>query len=153
MPQDNLDHYYQQEDLVDLMEQKIPFNAFLGIHVDFFSRGDIVLSLPIKPEFIGDPNRPALHGGLLATLADTAAGMAVFSVLPKTATTSTIDLRIDYLRPGNVDQTLYAKSTVVRHGSRVCVVQTTLYQESSEQAVAVSSATYSIVQHKNLPIN
>ena len=152
MFQDHLTNYYEEKDLVGLMEQKIPFNAFLGVKVEFFSRGEIILSLPSRPEFTGDPLRPALHGGLLATLADTAAGMAVFSILPKTATTSTIDLRIDYLRPGNIDQQVYAKSSVVRHGSRVCVTQTTIYQDSYDQAVAISSATYSIVQHKTLPI-
>ena len=142
---------YSEADLIEIIEQGIPFNHYLGVKVEAFSQGDIILRLEPKNEFIGDPRRPALHGGLIATLADTAAGLAVFTILKKPSTTSTIDLRVDYLRPGNIDQTLFAHSKVLRKGSRVCFTQTTLYQSSIDLPIAVSAATYSIVPHKDLP--
>lgn len=145
--------YYDKNDLIKLMEDLIPFNQYLGVKVDRFDRGEITLKLAAKPVFTGDPIRGALHGGIVATLADTAGGLAVFSVLIKPATTSTIDLRVDYLRPGRVDQTLFAHSKVMRSGSRVCVTQTTIYQESKELPIAISLAVYNIVTHKVLLTN
>ena len=143
---------YTQAQLTELMEQLIPFNAHLGVKVYHFTRGDVTLLLEPRSSFTGDPLRPALHGGLVATLADTAAGMAVFSLLRKPSTTSTINLKIDYLRPGKVDAPLYAKSKVIRKGSRVCFTQTSLYQRDSQQPIAISSATYSVVEEIDLPI-
>lgn len=142
---------YSEAELIEIIEKGIPFNCYLGVQVESFSRGEIILRLAPKKEYTGDPSRPALHGGLIATLADTAAGLAVFTILKKPSTTSTIDLRVDYLRPGDIDQTLFAHSTVLRNGKRVCFTQTTLYQSSKDQPIAVSSATYSIVPHKDLP--
>ena len=142
---------YSKADLVEIIENGIPFNHYLGVKVESYSKGDILLRLEPKREFVGDPSRPALHGGLIATLADTAAGLAVFTILKKPSTTSTVDLRVDYLRPGNIDQTLFAHSKVLRSGSRVCFTQTTLYQSSIDKPVAISVATYSIVPHKHLP--
>ena len=54
-----------------------------------------------KPEFIGDPNREALHGGVLSTLIDTTGGLCCWSTLRhQNDRVSTIDLRIDYLLKG-----------------------------------------------------
>ena len=140
---------YTEAQVVELMENALPFNVHLGIKAHHFERGCITLRLEPKPEFVGDPVRPALHGGLIATLADTAAGMAVFSIIKRSYTTSTIDLRVDYLRPGAVDQALFARSKVIRQGRRVCVIHTTLYQEDIETPIAMSSATYSIIEARS----
>ena len=143
------DDLYTEAQVVELMENALPFNVYLGIKAHQFERGCITLRLEPKPEFIGDPVRPALHGGLIATLADTAAGMAVFSIIKRSCTTSTIDLRVDYLRPGAVDQALFARSKVIRQGRRVCVIHTTLYHEDIETPIAMSSATYSIIEARS----
>lgn len=137
---------YSELEVTEFMERGIPFNAHLGVKKHHFERGNITLKLEPLPHFTGDPTRPALHGGLIATLADTAAGMAVFSILKRTWTTSTIDLRVDYLRPGMTDETLYANSKVIRQGSRVCVIHTTIYQNDVGGPIAMSSATYSILE-------
>ena len=67
-----------------VMEQFSPFNRLLGIHGESVAAGRGVLILPVRPEFVGDPRRPALHGGVLSALIDTAGGLAaaVFLGLP-----------------------------------------------------------------------
>src|SRR5678816_271703 len=67
------------EALRQIMEELIPFNKHLGLRVLESRRSSVRLSLPFREEFIGDPMRRALHGGVLSTLADTAGGMAVWS--------------------------------------------------------------------------
>jgi uncharacterized protein (TIGR00369 family) len=86
--------------LVAFFETGIPFNAHLGMKVEQVGDGSATIRIPFRDNLIGDPGRPAIHGGVLSALADTTGGLAVFSVLGPKGRTSTVDLRVDYLRPG-----------------------------------------------------
>ena len=112
-------------------EEQIPFNKFLGLSVRDLAPGSIVLALPFRKELVGDPLRPALHGGTISMLADTAGGAAVFSAVDPGDRVSTVDLRIDYLRPGALVETV-AEARVVRLGGRVGVARIQVWQERSE---------------------
>ena len=102
----------------------IPFNAHLGVRAEVLEPGYAVLRIPFREELIGDPFRPAIHGGVISTLCDTAGGGACFALLKDASDrVSTIDLRVDYLRPGP-PQDLVCEARVVRMGNRVA--QTTM---------------------------
>ena len=111
------------DDVLKAMEEFSPFNRHLGIKGDSIEPGRVVMRLPIKPEFVGDPRRPALHGGVISTLIDSAGGAAAWSALGPGETVSTIDLTVDYLEPGGVDEPLVATARVVRKGKRLCHVR------------------------------
>ena len=128
-----------EESLVRLMEEYIPFNKFLGLRVGSLKKGHARLFIPFRPELVGDPLRPALHGGVVSMLADTAGGMAVWSgVDDDRSRVSTIDLRIDYLRPARLE-TLIAEASVVRLGNRVGVADVRLFHLDAED-VTVATA-------------
>ena len=132
-----------------MMEDFIPFNRFLGIKVANLSEGKVHLTLPFRPEFVGDPIRPAMHGGVISTMADVAGGLAVWSGLadPRTRV-ATIDLRVDYLRPGRLE-TIDAEAIVVRKGNRVGVVDVTLFHpDRTDEVVATGKGVYNIVLRK-----
>ena len=126
------------------MAEQIPFNRFLGIRVAHLERGMVRLVLPFRPELVGDPFRPALHGGVIATLLDTAGGGAVFSELAVGDRVSTVDIRVDYLRPGRLED-LYAEATIKRVGNRMGVTAIRAYHASDPaQSVAEAMAVYNI---------
>jgi len=129
-------------------EQRIPFNVFLGMQVTHFADGVAVMMIPIRPELTGDPDRPALHGGVVSTLADTVGGLAVFTQIGRDRIASTLDLRVDYLRPGAVDKDIYARATVVRAGNRVAATHTTIYQDNIDRPIATANAVYNVVTRK-----
>ncbi len=135
--------------LRQMMEEFIPFNRFLGIKVAGLSEGRVHLTLPFRPEFVGDPVRPALHGGVISTMADVSGGLAVWSGLAEPrARVATIDLRVDYLRPGRLE-TLDALAHVVRKGNRVAVVDVLLVHPGrAEEVVATGKGVYNIVLRK-----
>jgi uncharacterized protein (TIGR00369 family) len=137
-----------KETLKTLVEEFIPFNRFLGSQCDDEpdDDGSVRVSVPFRPEFIGDPMRPALHGGVISTLADLAGGMAVWRGLEDARLrVATIDLRIDYLRPGRAE-TLDARAHVVRQGNRVAVVDIIVFHPSTEEdIVATGKGVYNIV--------
>ena len=132
------------DELRAVFEQIIPFNRHLGIRVAALGEGSCRLELPFREEFIGDPLRRALHGGVISTLADTAGGFAVWTRVGAEDRVSTIDLRVDYLAPGAPDL-LIAEATVVRVGNRVGVVDVRCTQpRAPERVVATAKGVYNI---------
>jgi uncharacterized protein (TIGR00369 family) len=131
--------------LKQMMEEFIPFNAFLGMRVRDVAKGFVAIEIPFRPELVGDPLRPALHGGVLSALADTCGGAAVWiDVQDSSSRVSTIDLRIDYLRPARLE-TIVAEGRVVRLGNRVGVVDMRLYNAPTpDLTVATGKGVYNI---------
>ena len=126
------------------MAERIPFNRVLGVQIVEISRGRTVFAVPFRPELVGDPERPALHGGVLSAVADAAGGCAVWTTIGDQDRVSTIDLRIDYLRPARLE-TFHATATVLRVGNRVGVVDVVLsHPGAPEEPLAEAKGVYSI---------
>ena len=132
--------------LRQVMEELIPFNKYVGVRVVEIDRGRVRVEVPFRPELIGDPIRQAMHGGVISMLSDTAGGAAVWSALDEPrARVSTIDMRVDYLRPGR-QETLVAEANVVRLGRRVAVTDVRLFHPSApHESIATGKAVYNIV--------
>jgi uncharacterized protein (TIGR00369 family) len=135
-------------------ERGIPFNLFLGLRVDALARGRAVLRIPWRHELIGDVLRPAIHGGVISMLADTAGGAACFTMLDRESDrVSTVDLRVDYLQPG-LAADLVCEAEVVRMGNRVGVMRAQVYSKalpdpdpgSDERPIATAQGVYNIVR-------
>ena len=141
------------EVLRQVMEELIPFNRFLGVKLTAMRKGFARLEIPFRDELIGDPMRPALHGGVLSALGDAAGGAAVWASMDDdNARISTIDLRIDYLRPARLT-TLVAEAVVVRVGNRVGVADVRLFNDDTEaDTVATVKAVYNITIKKDYRI-
>jgi uncharacterized protein (TIGR00369 family) len=136
--------------LKQMMESFIPFNAFLGVRAVQVDRKLVRLEVPFRPELVGDPIRPALHGGVLSALADACGGAAMWlATEDPRARVSTIDLRIDYLRPAKLE-TLVAEAHVVRLGKRVGVADMRLYNAPTpDVTVATGKGVYNITVYKS----
>ena len=125
------------------MATGIPFNRFVGIQIAALESGRAVLEIPFRDDLIGDPFRPAIHGGVIATLVDTAGGAALFTCVEVGDRLSTVDLRIDYLRPaGRAD--LRAEAEVIRLGNRVGVVRVLVFSGASRDPVAQGVGVFNV---------
>lgn len=95
--------------------------------------------LPFKPDLIGNPVLPALHGGVLAGFAETAMVLHLVSTMGLSDGTPPrgVDFSIDYLRSARPVDT-YAQATTVRQGSRVALVQVTVWQDDVHKPVAAA---------------
>ncbi|MEQ1501955.1 MAG: hotdog fold thioesterase [Myxococcota bacterium] len=135
--------------LLRFFEDGIPFNAWLGMRVERFERspgsGRVAVRVPFRPELVGDIRRPALHGGVLSALADTAGGLAVFAGVddPLQSRISTVDLLVDYLRPGKLED-LVCEAEVLRMGNRVAVAQMVVRQ--GDHVPAQARGVYNVVR-------
>jgi uncharacterized protein (TIGR00369 family) len=131
-------------------EQIIPFNRVLGLRIDSLDYQAPRLRLDMRPELVGNPVRQILHGGVISASLDVVGGLAIAlaSIARKAEETparyfpdiGTIDLRIDYLRPGR-GHYFVATGRVVRLGGRVAVAHTELVNDTNE-LIATGSAAY-----------
>jgi uncharacterized protein (TIGR00369 family) len=109
-----------------------PYVEFLG--VDRMTASDEqdgpVFRMPFKPALIGNPVLPALHGGVVAGFAETAALLHLMDTNPQHGTSAPrgVDFAIDYLRSAKPIDT-FARCTTVRQGSRVALVQVHVWQD------------------------
>lgn len=127
-----------------LMTEGVPFNRVLGIEVVEVTKGRAVFAVPFRPELVGDPERPALHGGVISAVADACGGCAVWSMVDERDRVSTIDLRVDYLRPARLE-VFHAIGTVLRVGNRVGVANVVvLHPDRPDEPVAEAKAVYSV---------
>ena len=134
------------------MEQ-VPFGRWLGLTFSGFDGDRVLLRFRMRDEFVGNPTRNALHGGIIAAVLDTVGGLAAFRGIlardpavaegnPASPWLSTIDLRTDYLRPGTGDE-FTASAFPLRVGSRLVVVRMELHGASGD-LVAVGTGTYAV---------
>lgn len=153
MPQPPFELTPELEQAVHRFFERIPFNQLLGIVLKEVSLERVVMELPMRDALIGNHVQGILHGGAIATLLDVAGGaMALVGAferhhqlpsaerMARLSKLGTIDLRIDYLRPGR-GQHFTAQATILRSGNKVAVVRTELHNEQGT-LVAVGTGTY-----------
>ncbi|MDX2003159.1 MAG: hotdog fold thioesterase [Chitinophagales bacterium] len=132
---------------INVIENLIPFNKLLNIQLVEIREGFAKLKVPFKPELIGDPRRQAIHGGVISTLMDTAGGAAGMTTLVSFEDAlSTIDIRVDYLRPAKA-MDLVVESEIVRSGNRIIVTRMIAYQEDIKQPIAEGKGVYNVKRH------
>ena len=126
------------------VEELIPFNQFMGIICEKAESGFARLRLPYRPEFIGNPRKQALHGGVLSMFVDTCAGTAVWSSCKTTDNIATIDMRVDYLRPVPPED-IIAEADVRLCGNRVANAHVVVFAASKpEKILAEGRCVYNI---------
>lgn len=119
------------EGVKEIFERKIVFNAVLGLKVTHLSAQSVVAHIAMKHELIGHYSYNRVHGGVISAGLDTTGALAVMCAmgarhmdespakrLDRFSKLGTIDLRIDYLRPG-IGAHFELRAEVMRLGSRV----------------------------------
>ena len=116
----------------------VPFAKLLGIEVETSEPGHAVLSLQLRHELMR--NNGIAHGGVIATLIDSAMAIAIMALLEENERTVTVDITIHYLRPLS-EGTTRASARVVRAGRRVVTVSAELFDHEGKLA-ATAISTY-----------
>lgn len=128
----------------NVVENLIPFHTFLGVRLEEISDGYARLRVPFRNELIGDPRINALHGGIIATAMDSVGGAAAMTTLQSFEDRiSTIDMRVDYLRPGKA-MDLIVEGQIVRSGNRIVVTRMTAWQDDRHHLIAEGKAVYNV---------
>ena len=113
---------------------RVPYVRFLGMQAEL-AGDEMTAILPFAPHLIGNTVMPALHGGVIGAFME----MAALSQLSLTAQSprvhKTIDVTIEYLRPGKA-QTTYARADVRKIGRQIANVHVEAWQEARAKPIA-----------------
>jgi uncharacterized protein (TIGR00369 family) len=93
-----------------------PLHRGMGLQIKAVRRGEVDLVMEAGAEHLNLAGR--VHGGVLATLADTAAGLAVRTVIPPGSGHVTITLDVQFLRPVEPGR-LVGRGRVTKFGRRI----------------------------------
>lgn len=117
-----------------------PFHVSMGITVEEVRDGSVDLRLDARPDHANLLG--TVHGGVLATLLDTAAGLAVRSAIPPGSRHVSVNLDVQYLAPASTG-VLLATGLVVRMGRRIAFAEADVTDAGGE-VVARAQVTIAV---------
>lgn len=133
--------------------QEVPFNRALGLKCLSVSHLEATIQFVRSDEHVGNFLHDILHGGVISSILDSAGGIvAMASILHRHPNASqaelaeligkcsTIDLHINYLRPGRGDSFI-AKAYMVRSGRKIAFTRIEFFAEDQE-LIATGTATF-----------
>ena len=86
-----------------------------------------------------------VHGGAVCTLLDTATGCAMHTTLPEGVSYTSVEIKVNYLKPVTVDSgTLTAVGTVVKAGSRIGFAEAEV-TDASGKLIATATSTLLVI--------
>jgi uncharacterized protein (TIGR00369 family) len=154
-PRDAVEQARLDAALVDLFERRIVFNQLLALKIESVTPGDVRARFDMRPELVGHYAYGRLHGGVISAVLDALGGLALMAgigqrhasdstdqVLHRFAKMGTIDLRVDFLRPG-IGHHFLAQAEVMRLGGRVGSTQMRLVNDQGT-LIATGAAAYMI---------
>jgi uncharacterized protein (TIGR00369 family) len=137
----------------ELFTERIPFNKLLGIQIESLSFESARIRVDFREDLVGNFLRGSLHGGVVSAVLDLAGGLVAFlsalkiapggtpqEKLEKLANVGTIDMRVDYLRPGTGRHFL-ASAYLLRSGNKVAVTRMEL-NNNDNSLIAVGTGAY-----------
>ena len=139
--------------LTAIFEEKIVFNQLLGLKITSLKADRVTARIDMRHELIGHYAYNRIHGGVISAGLDAMGGLAVMAAigakhmseppeqrLHRFAKLGTIDLRIDYLRPG-IGSHFELRAEVLRLGSRVATTRMEFFGPDG-QLMSAGEAAY-----------
>jgi uncharacterized protein (TIGR00369 family) len=121
--------------------QALPLANHLGLRLVELRLDEAVVAIEMRSE-LSQPSG-VMHGGVTATLIDTAMAFAVRTRIPENEATATIDLTVHYLRP-HAAGTAICTARVLRGGKRIFTVTADVENEEGD-LIATAISTYTRV--------
>ncbi|HTP65899.1 MAG TPA: PaaI family thioesterase [Geobacteraceae bacterium] len=124
--------------MIDSGKPFMPLAEHLGFRVKSVELGQAVIEFEMKKHHTNTMG--TLHGGVLCTIADTAMGVVFATMLEEGESLTTLELKINYLKPVWQGK-LLALGKVVKKGRMTGLVECDIVDEN-EQLIARASSTY-----------
>lgn len=125
----------------------VPHAAAMGIVVDEIAESGALATLPYRDDWLGDPSRGLINTGVISSLVDSVAGIAVLGRLARFEPIATLDLRMDYLRPALRDKPLHCRAECYRVSTHIAFVRANVWQDDESEPVAHAQAAFMRASH------
>ena len=119
----------------------MPFNKLLGMRLVTTHKDGVTIEVPVTAEMMNGAG--VLHGGVTATMADAAAGIATNRELGGHRAITTVEMKINYFRPVKHGY-VRARSHLMRVGATLVVSRVDL-TDSEKRLIGTALVTYIIL--------
>ena len=126
-------------DFTEEIWKRSPFIKLLGLRIVKFENGYCESYLEAR-ENLSNKHK-TIHGGVIYSMADISMGVAVYSALKKNEETSTIEIKINYLKPAYV-KSLNCAAKIIQQGKNIAVLEADI--KSEDILIAKAIGTFSI---------
>jgi acyl-CoA thioesterase len=120
---------------------KVPFNGLLGMRIRRVHRDGITIDCTLRNDLRNSVG--AAHGGVTASMADAAVGIALQRHFGGKRRIATVELKINYFQPVKEGRIL-ARSHLLRIGATLCVGSVEL-TDDCRRAIGTAIVTYMLV--------
>ncbi len=117
------------------------FNQLVGIRLVRIHKDGVTIDCKLRPELMNAHG--VLHGGVTATMADAAVGIAITTRMGRPAAT-TVEMKLNYMRPVTGGK-ITARAYLLRMGSSLCIGRVDLFNDARE-LVAAALVTYMLIK-------
>ena len=111
-----------------------------GFRLENAEAGRAKLRMKVQPRHM--QIHGVVHGGVLASLADTAGGLALYLALPRGSRAATVEMKMNFLEPVQ-SGTVFAEARILRQGKYLAVVECDLTDDRARM-VGKAMMTFSI---------
>lgn len=122
------------------LAEAIPYFRWMGIRIEQRD-GEILTVMPFADMLVGNPMLPALHGGVTGAFIESAAIISLMATLDTPKLPKTINITIEYLRPGGPADT-FGTGVITKQGRRVANVRAEAWQDSRDHPIAFANAHF-----------
>jgi uncharacterized protein (TIGR00369 family) len=119
----------------------VPFAKLLGIKLTRVYRDGVTIECTLRPELTN--SAAVAHGGVAATLADAAVGVALNRHFGGKRPVTTVEMKINYFLPATKGR-LFARARLLRIGSTLCVGSVDL-TDSQGDTLGTALVTYMLL--------
>jgi uncharacterized protein (TIGR00369 family) len=120
---------------------RVPFATLLGIKLTRVHRDGVTIECALRDELTNSAG--VAHGGVAATLADAAVGIALQRHFGGNRPITTVEMKINYFLPA-VKGRIYARARLIRLGSTLCVGSVDLTDSHNKQ-LGTALVTYMLL--------
>ena len=104
--------------------------SFLGAKLGDVGPGRAEIFLPYRPEL--SQQHGFFHGGIVGTIADSAAGYAGYTLMPHDASVLTVEYKLNLMAPADGGR-LIARGRVIRPGKTLVITQADVFVEKDAE--------------------
>ena len=131
--------------LKTLINSQPEFSRLLGMTITNVNDTQLFAEMTVKKEF-GNRNG-VMHGGAIMAFADNIGGTATFINLKPGLSTTTIESKTNFFRPIKIGNKIKAQCDILKQGTKIVVVQTTIFRPDKKVA-AIVTQTQMILKFK-----
>ena len=138
-----------------LMLRHHPFHELLGLTIEPADDDSVRIVFPMRDDLCGHPGLGILYGGVVACMIDIIGGAIVSwhrikdiqdrpveEQIKRMSAIRTVDLRVDYLRPGS-GRTFTATGSILRDGKKIVVAQIELHNDEGS-LIATGTGSFAV---------